>query len=55
MGELFQYLVKDIPLFIKKLFLKSRIIWLLLRKIKLEIIMNVLRFSFLYSQKINGK
>lgn len=54
-GSIFQYLVKNIPLFIKILFLKSRIIWMLLRKIKLEIIMNVWRFSFLYSQKIKGK
>ena len=41
MGSVFQYLGKNIPLFIKILFLKSRIIWMLLRKIKLEIMMNM--------------
>lgn len=55
MGSIFQYLGKNIPLFIKILFLKSRIIWMLLRKFKLEIMMNVRRFSFLYSQNIKGK
>lgn len=39
MGSIFQYLGKNIPLFIKTL--KSRIIWMLLRKIKLEIMMNM--------------
>jgi hypothetical protein len=39
MGSIFQFLGKNIPLFIK--ILKSRIIWMLLRKIKLEIMMNM--------------
>lgn len=46
MGSIFQYLVKNIPLFIKILFLKSRIIWMLLRKFKLEIMMNVQGLAF---------
>ena len=40
-GDIFQYLGKNIPLFIKILFLKRRIIWMLLRKNKLEILMNM--------------
>ena len=39
MESTFQFLGKIIPLF--KKILKSRIIWMLLRKIKLEIMMNM--------------
>ena len=54
-GEYFSIFREKYTVIYKNLFLKSRIIWMLLRKFKLEIMMNVRRFSFLYSQNIKGK